>query len=183
MDEAIACPGEAPCDAPYLPNLILYFRANVDVAADRTLHGEGTIQWADVSACRTLMPDVSSCQVNGATSGSFSVTGKADGDLVQMTLHLDQAPGLSVTMVTQSPSGQVSIPLDATYAEEIARLLEEARIFGTPIAGKAKVPASASTADFEGSCTLGDMRTLHGYGGLFFVSPDMPMPEEWQPEA
>lgn len=183
MDETITCPGEAPCDAPFLPRLNLYFRANVEVAADGALHGEGTILWADVSACETLMPGISSCDVDGATSGSFAVTGRIEGGALEMTLHLEQAPGLSATMVTQGPNGPITIPFGTTYDEEIGQLLEEAHIFGVPITGTPELPARGPVADFEGSVTFGNMRTLHGYGGMFFVSPDMPIPEPWQPES
>lgn len=176
MDESVSCPG-AKCDNAYIPHMVLYFRGNVNAAADGPAAGNGTMYFIGVDPCKTLMPDVSSCNVSGASSGKFTITGRMQNGKLEMTLHLSQMPTISVTMVSQYPLGSVTIPLDATYQEEMKQVFSQAGIFEKTFSVSPEISTSDSAATFEGSYTFGGARTLHGFGGLIFISPDMPMPD------
>lgn len=181
MDETTTCPGNARCDNAFIPKMILYFRGEVAVAANRVASGDGIMTFTRVDACQTLLPDTSSCKVNGVTNGSFMISGRMEGEKLRMTLHPREMPKLSVTMTSKHPSGPVTTVLDGTYQEELKRVFANAGIFDTEIQAMPTAASGDAAAYFEGSYTFGKARTLHGYGGLFFIAPDAPLPAGYKP--
>lgn len=180
MDETATCPGSAKCDNAYIPKMVLYLRGNVNVAANRA-SGDGTMMFISVDACKTLLPDTSSCKVNGTTNGSFTISGQMQADKLEMTLHLREMPRISVVMTSKHPSGPVTVAYDSTYQEEMKKVFENAKIFETPIQATPTIASGNPAAYFEGTYTFGGARTLHGYGGLFFIPTDSPLPKVYAP--
>lgn len=174
LDEQVSCPGK--CDTAYISHMVLYLRGDVAVDANGSASGSGVMRFISVDACQTLLTDISSCSVTGFTDGAFTIEGRLNGNDLEMTLHLTAMPVLSATMMTQMPSGSVSISLDGMYEEEIKQTLMNAGVFEKTFLVSPEISTTSSAANFEGEYVFGGNRTMHGFGGLFFISPDMPMP-------
>lgn len=182
VDQSLACTNK--CDSVYIPKMTLYFRGKLGVTGNRA-SGDGTITIENIEPCKTLMPDLSTCQFSAGTPGSFNVAGNMQGDKIQMTLQLKDVPRLNGGMTTLHPvQGQVPIAFDSTYYEEIKQTLIKAAIFDTPfqISPQIATPGLSSQAlarishTFEGTYVFATndkllTRTTHGFGTLFFIQP------------
>lgn len=187
IDESVSCTGT--CDSFSIPRLVLYFRGSMAPNASGSLRGNGTMRFIGADPCETLMPNVSSCQLDGVSDGSFTAEGEAlPGGKLRLTLHLQQAPVLSGAMVTRHPvQGNITLPFDATYSQELKSLFENAKIFETPYEVQGGIGSNAAV-NWEGTYELkasdgATVRRMHGFGGLFFISPETALPEPALPSA
>ena len=181
MDESVTCSAGSQCDNAYIPRMVLYFLGDLNVISNGSANGEGTIFFTGVDACKTIMPDISSCRVGSVSGGKFAISGRMQGDKLEITMRLTEMPKLAVTMTSQHPSGPVTIPLDMTYQEEMKHVFTNAGIFDVLVQVDPAISTNNSAAYFEGTFTFGDARTLHGYGGMFFIPSDNQLPEEYKP--
>ena len=78
IDESAGqCSPKVPCNVPFIPRSVLYFRGNLSVGGDRSVAGSGTMTFLDMQPCRVLMPDISSCKAAPGSPGTFTVAGTA----------------------------------------------------------------------------------------------------------
>ncbi len=186
LDESVAC-GAAKCDMPYVPRMLLYWRGALQVAPDGRVTGDGTLEFTDVQPCRTLLPDVSSCQASPGAPGRFSVEGESlpgDPAKLRLTFRLQDMPALAATMTTESASGPLTIPFDSTVQHALKQVFLDAQLIDAPfevaplvwIGGESEAQRAASTRVFEGAYTMGKEgsagHTYHGMGGLFFIAEE-----------
>jgi len=180
VDQSVTCAGGIPCDSAYFPRFILYFRGDLKVAPDGSADGQGVILLLHADACQTLWPQWSSCQLNGSTNGRFTIHGQMRGDKLEMTLHLEEMLGISMTWTSHAAPRTTTVAMDPTYQHEINGLFENAHIFDVPLMVTPTREASRQAqATFEGEMSFGPegMRKTHGFGSLFFISPELPLPE------
>ena len=177
--------GDTPCDTVYVPKLLLYLRGDVTVQADGALSGDGELYFTEAEPCVTLRPDLSSCSITRATRGRISIDGERQGDQLTLKLRLIELPHFGVTMTTQHPvQGQIDVPYDSTYDQEIKQVLIAAHVFDTPFTVSPALNARSNAHLFEGRYEFGNPaapRITQVLGGLFFIPVDTTLPEPLVP--
>jgi len=64
----------------------------------------------------------------GSTNGRFTIHGQMRGDQLEMTLHLEEVPGISATMTSQAGTRTTTIAFDSTYQHELKELFRNAHL-------------------------------------------------------
>lgn len=185
MDESVTC-GTPQCDVPHLPRWILYLRGDLQVTKEGDVTGEGIARVVEIGRCATLLPRQSSCDVEVASDGRFTIGGNRTAAGLRITLTPGESPKVKMAHRLKSSSGPIEVPFDATYDALIPGVLRTAGVLGTPfdvvVPPGAKVsgpqPAHVFEGTFEQPLKNGAATyKVHAFGSWYFIDAKTAVPE------